>query len=205
MKRLATLRNNEHPRNLESIKQLQGEIDHLLKMEYIKWKQRAKHNWYKNGNRSRNTQFFHVWANQRRKIDHIGKIQDDEGNQWTKPEDIGGAFIQYYQQLFTTAEPIGVEDFISNVEIQVTEEMNNSLTRDFSPKEVDMAIAQMHPLKAPGPDGYGVYFFQKYRSIVGGEVHKATLDFLNHGLFDPKINSTHIASIPKATPSTKVT
>ncbi len=35
------------------------------------------------------------------------------------------------------------------------------LQRDFTPEEVDQAIFQIHPLKAPGPDGYGACFFPK--------------------------------------------
>jgi len=43
------LQSKEHPGNLDSIKQLQGEIHHLMEMEDIRWKQRAKRNWYKGG------------------------------------------------------------------------------------------------------------------------------------------------------------
>jgi exonuclease III len=60
-KRLAKLQLNECQETMGQIKQLTGEIDCLLEQEDTKWKQRAKQNWYQNGDR--NTPFFHAWAN----------------------------------------------------------------------------------------------------------------------------------------------
>jgi hypothetical protein len=37
--------------------------------------------------------------------------------------------------------------------------MNEMLTEVFTPEEVNQALAQMHPLKSPGPDGFGGCFF----------------------------------------------
>jgi hypothetical protein len=55
----------------------------------------------------------------------------------------------------------------------------------------------MQPLKALGPHGYRVYFYQKQWEIVGGEVKLVVLDFLNNGIMEPLINSTDIVLIPK--------
>ncbi|GLT72480.1 hypothetical protein SLA2020_444110 [Shorea laevis] len=76
-KTLAALQQNEGPGTLDRIQRLQGEIDHLLEMEDIKWKQRAKQNWYRQGDR--NTKFFHSWANHRLKINQIKSIIDEAG------------------------------------------------------------------------------------------------------------------------------
>jgi hypothetical protein len=48
-KRLERLQRQEHPDNLDSIRQVQGEINKLLEMEDVKWRQRAKRNWFKDG------------------------------------------------------------------------------------------------------------------------------------------------------------
>ncbi|XP_062158001.1 uncharacterized protein LOC133865598 [Alnus glutinosa] len=67
----------------------------------------------------------------------------------------------------------------------------------FTLEEINEALAQMHPLKAPGPDGFGVCFYQQHSDIVGEEVIKVALDFLNKGFFDSSFNSTFIVLIPK--------
>lgn len=72
---------------------------------------------------------------------------------------------------------------------------NSLLTRVFSSKEIDVDLSHMHPLKALGPDSYGVSFFHKPWGTVGEEVKLAVLDFLNHGNLDPLINFTYIALI----------
>lgn len=42
----------------------------------MKWKQRAKQNWYQRGDR--NMPFFHAWTSHRKKINQIRVITDEE-------------------------------------------------------------------------------------------------------------------------------
>lgn len=62
----------------------------------------------------------------------------------------------------------------------------------------------MHSLKSPGLDGFGVCFYQKHWGTVGDAIRKAVLDFLNGGTFDPMINSTFIALIPKLSTASSI-
>lgn len=55
---------------------------------------------------------------------------------------------------------------------KISDEMNERLLR---PKEVEAALHQMTPLKAPRSDGFNAYFFQKNWTIVGPKVCKAVL------------------------------
>jgi nucleoside-triphosphatase THEP1 len=57
-KALEVLQRNEGLENVEEIKCLQGEIDYILDQEDVKWKQRGKQNWFKEGDR--NTSFFNA-------------------------------------------------------------------------------------------------------------------------------------------------
>jgi hypothetical protein len=75
--------------------------------------------------------------------------------------------------------------------------MNSILLKEFTVEEIDRALAQMQLLKASGPDDFEVCFYQKHWSIIGGVVYQAILNFLNNGMFDPMINYTHLALIPK--------
>ena len=83
--------------------------------------------------------------------------------------------------------------------------MNQMLDKAFTTSEVQMALKQRHPLKAPGPDGMPPLFYQKFWPIVGDVVTKTILDFLNHGLHPPNFNETHIVLIPKVKEPKRVT
>lgn len=79
----------------------------------------------------------------------------------------------------------------------VTEDMNDNLIRDFTRKEVEAALKQIHPTKAPRPDGMSAVFFQKYWSIVGNNVTNMVLNVLNHDIPIQELNKTNISLIPK--------
>jgi hypothetical protein len=177
------------------IKHLQQEIEFLLEQEDTRWKQHAKQNWYREGDR--NTPFFHSWANHRRKINQIQQIQDEDGRIWKKPEEISKSFIELYQALFTASGVHGVEECLMGLESRVTNEMNGDLLRNFSMFKVDTALKQMHPLKSPGLDGMSACFYQNAWPTVRSEVCKAVLDYLNGGNFVEAINETYITLISK--------
>ena len=71
------------------------------------------------------------------------------------------------------------------------------LSSEYTAKEVKVALFQMGPTKAPGPDGINALFYQKFWHVVGDTVVLAMLDFLNNGNMLPKINHTNIVLIPK--------
>lgn len=49
---------------------------------------------------------------------------------------------------------------IANVPETVTEEINRRLLRPFSREEIVVALGQIHPIKAPGPDGMSEAFYR---------------------------------------------
>lgn len=53
---------------------------------------------------------------------------------------------------------MGVDSCIAGLNKVVTPDMNASLLKPFSEEGVNFALSQMHPLKAPGPDGYDACF-----------------------------------------------
>jgi hypothetical protein len=80
----------------------------------------------------------------------------------------------------------------------VTEEMNNQLIKEFIAEEVDVALKQMAPLKAPGPDGLPLISNQQYWHLIGKDVTTAVLTCLNSGkILKAIINHTYITLIPK--------
>jgi hypothetical protein len=64
----------------------------------------------------------------------------------------------------------GLTEVMNVVSPRVTPAMNKALVRPFMPKEIDLALSQMHSLKALEPNRFGVCFFQKHWATVGGAV-----------------------------------
>lgn len=60
------------------------------------------------------------------------------------------------------------------------------------------ALKQMHPTKAPGPDGMRAVFFQKHWQEVSEWVITTRLHILNGGGNIALLNHTYIALIPKS-------
>ena len=83
--------------------------------------------------------------------------------------------------------------------------MNQDLIREFTKEEVEDALKQMHPTKAPRPDGMSAIFFQKYWNIVGNDVICMVLNVLNSNESMVEINRTNITLIPKIKNPTKIT
>jgi hypothetical protein len=194
-KELALLQQGEDLGNQEAIKVLQGEIDTIMEQEDIKWKQRSKQNWYKEGDR--NTTFFHAWASHKRKVNTIKKIKDATSREWKKEKDIGSAFVQHYESLFTIGDPSGEAECLRGMERRVTTEINEILLSRFEAEEVDVALSQMQPLKSLEPDGFTATFYQKSWPTVREDVCTAVLDFLKNGRFDAEVNNTYIALVPQ--------
>jgi hypothetical protein len=84
------------------------------------------------------------------------------------------------------------------LEPRVTGSMNNDLVRDFNMEEIEVALFQMGPFKAPGPDGLNACFFQTYWPILKEEVCHVILECLNAGIIPQELNMTHITLIPKS-------
>ena len=80
----------------------------------MQWKQRANQKWYQCGDQ--NTSFFHALANHRRRVNQLRVIKDVEGRKWKKPKDVGVAFCNFYQQLFSAREIRGIEESLRYVE-----------------------------------------------------------------------------------------
>ena len=70
--------------------------------------------------------------------------------------------IKFYQKLFTSSEPVNLDEILEQIPTMVTKEMNSELLKEFIAEEVENALKQMAPLKSPGPDGMPPLFYQSY-------------------------------------------
>lgn len=113
---------------------------------------------------------------------------------------------KYYRDLFTSIIPNKehVEDVLVAMEKRVTTKMNLILVADLTSEETTQALNQMSLDKAPRPDGYSVFFFQKFQNIVGNDVTEACLEVLNKGVEIGSLKNTFVMLIPKRKNPTQV-
>ena len=178
-------------------------MNELLDDEELYWGQRAKAHWLKEGDR--NTKYFHAHTLDRRKQNIILGIWDEYGRWCEEKESIAEAAVAYFENIYSIASPTQVEDVVAAIPTRVTEDINESLIRVFTREEVAMALKQIHPTKAPGPDGMSAIFYQKYWDIVGSSVTNMVLNVLRNNLPISEINKTNISLIPKKNNPTKMT
>jgi hypothetical protein len=120
-------------------------------------------------------------------------------------EGVERAFVEYFTKLFQSDHSGEEERVLQGLEMKVSQEINEALLMAFTAEEVHVALRQMAPLKAPGPDGLSAGFFIDNWSAVGEDVCKIVLNVLNSGVMNIGMNFTHIALVPKITNPVKVT
>lgn len=83
--------------------------------------------------------------------------------------------------------------------------MSDTLTSDFTLQKVKKVMFDINENKAPSPDGLGSNFFKKRLNIVGEDVSKVVLNFLQTGKLLKEIDSTSITLVPKTKSPLNVT
>ena len=90
-----------------------------------------------------------------------------------------------------------MEEVYEAVEQKLSEDSISRLDKVFTAQEVKEALEQMNPNKAPVPDGMSACFYQKYWPVVGSDITRITLQWLNGEGSLNSINHTNIVLIPK--------
>ena len=70
--------------------------------------------------------------------------------------------MDFYANLFTTSNPQNLDNIMDGVQKVVTKEMNSKLAAIYTMEEVELAIKEVAPLKAPRPNGMPPLFYQTY-------------------------------------------
>ena len=151
-----------------SHRQILGLIHEWRKKEEILWWQRARLDYLKYGDA--NIIWFHSMDSMRRAKNTILGLQDSEGAIQTSSEGViqtssegmTDVVTQFLGHLFTPSQPHSFEEVLKCVTPHVIESMNNSLCAPYTREEVDRALKQMLPHKAPDPNDMNPFFFQNF-------------------------------------------
>ena len=147
-------------RPMNTVLRLKREINDLLSKEEKMWKQRSQARWLHEGDN--NTRYFHSRATHRFRRNKIDALENSVGEKCVDESEIANILVEHYQSLFTSSSPNSIEAALEATNVAVTHEMNQELIAPFRRDEVDMALHQIDPLKASGPNGMPPLFFQKF-------------------------------------------
>ncbi|KAA3466682.1 reverse transcriptase [Gossypium australe] len=166
------------------------------------WEQRARANWLKLGDK--NSAYFHKWAFVQRRANTISKLETDEGIEIEEGAEIMATATTFFQDLFKSRGMANASKVLEGIEGKISYEDNEFLVSSFTTEDIQVALKEMGPTKAPGADGFPALFFQRYWHIVGKEVTDSCLGVLNDKRPVEDFNKTDVVLIPKILRPTKM-
>ena len=179
----------------EMVKLLQADLNDLLDKEGLMWEQHARALFLKYGDR--NTGYFHSKASHWFRRNKISGLRNLDNVWCTSDLQIKDIVVEYFQSLFSSSHPSVQSDIFEAVMPSVSLEMNEQLLKPFTREEVEVALHQMEPITAPGPDGMPPLFYHSFWNLIGNDISSAVLDCLNNCNIPKEINHTNITLIPK--------
>ncbi|KAA3481886.1 reverse transcriptase [Gossypium australe] len=189
-----TLKNHFVPGLWKLEKHLKEQLDITLQQEETLWFQKSREKWIVQGDR--NTKYFHTATIVRRRRNKIEGVKNTTGTWVTDPEALKQMTMEYFQKLFTP-ENDTCHNSIRSAFPKIMEQDIRDLSRDFTIEEIRTALFQMHPNKAPGPDGFHALFFQRFWDTLKEAMCGFLLPILNGDQSSEKVNGTLITLIPK--------
>jgi len=146
---------------------LRQKLNHLLVQEGMYWRQRAKTNWYRDGDL--NTKFFHVATTFRKKANKILSPETDEEIRITDDPGMRSIAKNYFDELFEGHESVR-SPMINMLDQVIDDEDNAQLTTRFCREEFKEAMFSMQPNKCPGPDGFNPGFYQHFWAVCNDDI-----------------------------------
>ena len=108
-------------------------------------------------------------------------LQRDDGSDCADENEGKDEVYTFYKNLYQSQGFSDAAELLDHVPIKISQEMNDKLTKPFTTEELKFALFQMAPSKAPDVDVYTTGVYQRHWSLIGEDVTRAVLDFLNGG------------------------
>lgn len=116
--------------NQEHVWILKGEVYELMVKEDCMQHQRSMVDWLRSGDM--NTTYFHSRATQRNKWNYISKLVKKDGCVIKEENMIGDELVNYFTNIFTSAQPTNFDLILKGIEPKVIPGMNSKLIREFT-------------------------------------------------------------------------
>lgn len=171
----------------------QKELETRLMREELYWRDKARQDWLKAGDK--NTSYFLSCVKERRTSK---PFQLKDGNQLITDTDvIRKKVTEYYYHLFKSDYNCQETEIYSYINKEISKEDNDKLCEKPTKEEVHDTIMKMSFTSAPGPNSYTGQFYQQFWDIVGNDVYDAVVSFFNGESLSRACTSTHLTLIPK--------
>ncbi|XP_058756625.1 uncharacterized protein LOC131629842 [Vicia villosa] len=173
----------------------QNDLEMALNVEEEFWKEKTRLNWLVDGDR--NTRFFHQYAKIRRKIKVISALRIRE-DLITDNDILENHIESHFANLFNSRVVLQDNGMIQGIiPSMVDAKTNDLLTLTPSAEEIHNAIFSLNADSAPGPDGFGAYFFQKYWDVIKLDVINVVCSFFLQSWIPSNYNTNTIVLNPK--------
>ncbi|CAL5380958.1 unnamed protein product [Camellia sinensis] len=161
-------------------------------MEKWNWLQKSRLNWALKGDK--NTKFFHVMAKSRQCRNMLDCIQVN-GRDVMLPNELKLEVVRHFRCLFH--ESWKHRPKLGGVLKSINTDSAADLEVVFTESEVWAAIKNCDGNKAPGPDGFNVYCFQKCWSILKQDFMNFMSEFHENGRLVRSLKCSFFTLVPK--------
>ncbi|KAL8109869.1 hypothetical protein AgCh_025820 [Apium graveolens] len=191
---VSNLVNRENEMGINPYFEERKRLHELLLHEEVYWKQRAKTFWLQEGDS--NSRYFHAHASQRKKLNRIPYLEKEEGLKVDEENEMKLLVKDYFSSVFTESGRGALSEESMNQNI-ISASQNERLTASLTFEEFTVAVKQIHPDKASGPNGFSPAFVQYFWELVGLEVFKCCREWIKNNMFPVDLNDTNLILISK--------
>ncbi|XP_072071612.1 uncharacterized protein [Arachis hypogaea] len=153
--------------------ELRAEYNIVLAQEELLWYQKSRDQWVRYGDR--NTSFFHMQTILRRKSNKVHGLLVSDGSWSDDPEVLQREVVHFFKNIFCSTKPVEVNCMGEIPMPSLSQDACDNLSKPVTMLEVKEALDNMSSFKAPGPDGFQIFFFKEYWDVVGHEASNLSI------------------------------
>ena len=126
-----------------------------------------------------NTKYFHAATIIQRKFNQVNATKDEDDTWCTNSNRIKQLLVTHFRTSFSEDATMTTAFRTRTTEFpRLTQSLVQALDEPFTKKDILLTLKGMQPFKAPGPDGFHAFFFQRYWHIVEDDVCQVVLQVL---------------------------